>query len=251
MTRMITVLSYLEKMGNSSLLQEEFHSQAAYHSDEDWKYYVFMKLEELRAALKEDPVLDILCWNIAGKAALTELEKTRERYREAFLLLIADSSISPMEYLRPSILPTALLLRPFSRPQCEQVLGELIGSYCSRFKSREDEEVFLIETREGNRRVPLSQISYVEAREKKIFICTRSESFGFYETIDHLLETLPGNFVRCHRSFIVNMDKVKKIRLSEAMIELDTGETVPLSRSCRKAVREYGRQAAGAEEKIS
>jgi DNA-binding LytR/AlgR family response regulator len=145
-----------------------------------------------------------------------------------------------MEYLRPSILPTALLLRPFSRPQCEQVLSELIGSYCSRFKSREDEEVFLIETREGNQRVPLSQISYVEAREKKIFICTRSESFGFYDTVDHMLETLPDNFLRCHRSFIVNMDKVKKVHLSDNMIELDTGETVPLSRSCKKAVREYG-----------
>ena len=162
---MITVLSYLEKMNNISLLQEEFHSQAAYYSDEDWKYYLYTKIEELKTALKKDPVLDILCWNVGGKEAISELEKTREKYREAFLLLIADSTISPMEYLRPSILPTALLLRPFSRPQCEQVLGELISSYCSKFRSKEDEEVFLIETREGNRRVPLSQISYVEARE--------------------------------------------------------------------------------------
>ena len=109
---MITVLSYLEKMNNISLLQEEFHSQAAYYSDEDWKYYLYTKIEELKAALKKDPVLDILCWNVGGKEAISELEKTREKYREAFLLLIADSTISPMEYLRPSILPTALLLRP-------------------------------------------------------------------------------------------------------------------------------------------
>ena len=204
---MITVLSYLEKMGNIALLQEEFHSQAAYHSEEEWKYYLYLKLEELRAALKDDPVLDILCWNIGGKDAIAELEKTRQKYREAFLLLI--------------------------------------GSYCSRFKSGEDEEVFLVETREGNRRVPLSQISYIEAREKKIFICTKSESFGFYETIDHMVEILPDNFVRSHRSFIVNMDKAKKLLLSDGMIELDSGETVPLSRSCRKAVREYGKKSVG------
>lgn len=242
---MITVLSYLEKMGNIALLQEEFHSQAAYHSEEEWKYYLYLKLDELRAALKDDPVLDILCWNIGGKDAIAELEKTRQKYREAFLLLIADSTVSPMEYLRPSILPTALLLRPFSRIQCGQVLSELIGSYCSRFKSGEDEEVFLVETREGKRRVPLSQISYIEAREKKIFICTKSESFGFYETVDHMVEILPDNFVRSHRSFIVNMDKAKKLLLSDGMIELDSGETVPLSRSCRKAVREYGKKSAG------
>ena len=237
---MITVLSYLEKLNNIPVLQEEFHSQAAFHSEEDWRYFLYTKLEDLRKALKAEPVLDILCWNVSGKQALSELEQTRKKYMEAFLLLIADSSISPMEYLRPSILPTALLLSPFDRFQCSQVLGELISSYCSQFKNKEDEDTFLIETREGRQRVPLSQISFVEARDKKIYICTRSESFGFYETIDHMSELLPGHFLRCHRSFIVNMEKVKKLNLSEGMIELDNGETVPLSRSYRKAVRAYG-----------
>ncbi|HAL58456.1 MAG TPA: hypothetical protein DCP64_03035, partial [Sarcina sp.] len=103
---MITVLSYLEKLNNIPVLQEEFHSQAAFHSEEDWRYFLYTKLEELRKALKAEPVLDILCWNVSGKQALAELEQTRKKYMEAFLLLIADSSISPMEYLRPSILPT-------------------------------------------------------------------------------------------------------------------------------------------------
>ena len=237
---MITVLSYLEKLNNIPVLQEEFHSQAAFHSEEDWRYFLYTKLEDLRKALKAEPVLDIHCWNVSGKQALAELEQTRKKYMEAFLLLIADSSISPMEYLRPSILPTALLLSPFDRLQCSQVLGELISSYCSQFKNKEDEDTFLIETREGRQRVPLSQISFVEARDKKIYICTRSESFGFYETIDHMSELLPAHFLRCHRSFIVNMEKVKKLNLSEGMIELDNGETVPLSRSYRKAVRAYG-----------
>ncbi|MBQ2641202.1 MAG: LytTR family transcriptional regulator [Lachnospiraceae bacterium] len=248
---MITVLSYLEKMTNIPLLQEEFHSKAAYYSEEDWKYYLCMRLEELRETLKDDPVLDILCWNISGKGTLEELEDTRKKYLEAALLLIADTSISPMEYLRPSILPTALLLRPFSQSQCEQVVGELISSYCSRFRDKEDEDVFLVETRENRQRVPLRQISYVEARDKKIYICTRSESYGFYETIDHMLTLLPDNFVRCHRSFIVNMDKVKKLHLSEGMIELDGSEMVPVSRSYRKAVREYGRGGAADQGQAS
>lgn len=237
---MITVLSYLEKMRNIPILREEFHSQAAYHSEEEWKYYLYTRMEELREALKADPVLDILCWNLSGKETIAELERTREKYREAFLLLIADKNLSPMEYLRPSILPTALLLSPFDRPLCSRVLGELIESYCGRHRDLDEEDVFLIETREGTQRVPLRQITYIEARDKKIYICTRSESFGFYDTIDHLLETLPDHFVRCHRSFLVNMEKVKKMHLSDGMIEMDGGEMVPVSRSCKKAVREYG-----------
>lgn len=241
---MVTVLSYLEKMKNIQLLQEEFHSQAAYYSDEDWKYYLCTRMEELRQTLLKDPMLDILCWNINGKDSLKELENTRKRYVEAFLLLIAEKTVSPMAYLRPSIKPTALLLQPFEKSQCEQVLGELIGSFCSRFgeKAQGDEETFLIETREDRWRIPISRISYVEARDKKIYVCTRSDSYGFYDTVDHMLELLPPYFIRCHRSYIVNKKKVKKIHFTEGMVELDTGETLPLSRSYRKAVKEqyYG-----------
>ena len=235
---MITVLSYLEKLNNIPVLQEEFHSQAAFHSEEDWRYFLYTKLEELRKALKAEPVLDILCWNVSGKQALAELEQTRKKYMEAFLLLIADSSISPMEYLRPSILPTALLLSPFNRLQCSQVLAELISSYCSQFKNKEDEDTFLIETREGRQRVPLSQISFVEARDKKIYICTRSESFGFYETIDHMSELLPAHFLRCHRSFIVAKSHIKNIMISRSMIVLDDDSVIPLSRSYKRVFKE-------------
>ena len=48
---MITVLSYLEKLNNIPVLQEEFHSQAAFHSEEDWRYFLYTKLEELRKQL--------------------------------------------------------------------------------------------------------------------------------------------------------------------------------------------------------
>ena len=41
------------------------------------------------------------------------------------------------------------------------------------------------------------------------------------------------------RSYIVNMDKVDKVRFSEGIIELFSGDTVLLSKSLKKSIREY------------
>ncbi|MDO5551103.1 MAG: LytTR family DNA-binding domain-containing protein, partial [Lachnospiraceae bacterium] len=67
----------------------------------------------------------------------------------------------------------------------------------------------------------------------------RQEEFGFYETIENMEKQLPEFFCRCHRSYIVNMQKVKAVKPSLNVIELQDGITVPLSRSYKKTIKEY------------
>lgn len=65
------------------------------------------------------------------------------------------------------------------------------------------------------------------------------KEYGFYQTLEQMEKELPDNFKRCHRSYIVNMDKVDKVRFSEGIIELFSGDTVLLSKSLKKSIREY------------
>jgi len=94
---------------------------------------------------------------------------------------------------------------------------------------------------EGKQYIPLNQIYYVEAREKKIFIRTKQEEYGFYDTIENMEKKLPENFLRCHRSYIVNMSKVTAVKVSQSLIEVQDNLQVPLSRSYKRAVKEYSR----------
>ena len=59
--------------------------------------------------------------------------------------------------------------------------------------------------------------------------------------LERLLPLLPGNFVRCHRTWIVNMKAVRALhstRGSRSWLELKDGRELPVGRSRLHALRE-------------
>lgn len=238
---MITFLSLAEKAQDNILLREQIKLQAAKYTDEVWQYALFEQLQELERFLNTEPVLDLISWDITLSGALERLEYLRQKYKQSFLLVVADEKISPMSYLRPGIMPTSLLLKPIQKENLALVAREMIEVFSERFAEDKDAALFVIESREGRQYVPYEQIYYIEAREKKIYIRTKQEEYGFYETIENMEKNLPQTFCRCHRSYIVNMDKVISIKASQNLIELQWDMEVPLSRSYKKAIKDYNK----------
>ena len=67
--------------------------------------------------------------------------------------------------------------------------------------------------------VNVSDIDYVEAYGNYIKVHTSGKTFLTRETIIHIEERLPGSaFVRVHKSFIINSDKIQKISGNEVLI---------------------------------
>ena len=79
-----------------------------------------------------------------------------------------------------------------------------------------------------------NMIEYMEAREKKIILYSNYEKVDFYSSLTKLLPLLPDCFIRCHRSFIVNMIFVEKIDFSEWLLYLKNTIVIPIS-------KKYGR----------
>ena len=100
-------------------------------------------------------------------------------------------------------------------------------------KVEDSKDAFVVESKEGQTRIPYEQIYYIEAREKKLFLRLENKEVAFYDTLENLLQVLPANFLRCHRSFVVNKYYIEKVQLSQSMIWLSHGISVPLSRSCK------------------
>lgn len=239
---MITFLSVASKKEENNLMRESVREQAALRTDEMWKFHMFEQIPEAEEFLKDVPVLDIISWDVTINQSVRSLEKVRQDYKQAYLMVVADGSISPMMYLRPGIMPSSLLLKPFSRENLVMVVNEMMDAFTEKFDSKDVPESFVIESREGKQYIPLSQIYYIEAREKKLFIRTKQEEYGFYDTIENIEKKLPENFLRCHRSYIVNMSKVTAVKLSQSLIEMQNELQVPLSRSYKKTVKEYNKK---------
>lgn len=236
---MISLIVYSPDRKERLMFEEYIHILAAETGDEKWNMQIFETWTDMKRYLAEEPLIDMICFDITGEEGIHQLEAVRNQYKHAFLLITADIHVSPMEYLRPCIAPVSLLLRPFGRDQARQILKEFFQEYMEQFKTEDIAGSFMIDTRDGRQYIPFQQIYYLEAREKKIFVRTRNQELGFYETIEKLMERLPEVFLRCHRSYIVNRIKIQKVLLSRNQISLRDNLTVPLSRSYKQLFKEY------------
>lgn len=234
---MISAVIYNPHTKERESLLKVLRQAAAVLTEEKWQIEYFDKQEQLDAFLKEDVLLDLIGYDVSGRGSISHLEQLRSRYQEPLLLLIADASMSPMEYIRPTILASSLLLRPLTPEKLRSAITELVENLMDQHQ-QSGEEALLVETREGKTYVPFSKIYYFEAREKKIYIRLKKQELTFYDTLENLSSRLPEMFIRCHRSFIVNKLRIQKVMLSKSVIELEQGMELPLSRSYKPAFKE-------------
>lgn len=240
---MVTMAAYDENRAELEEIKHVVKEMAARLSEDKWNIEQFSGLEQMRAYLEGLPLLDLLLYDVTRREALDYLRQIRKEYRLAGLLILADVNTSPMTYMKPDIHAGSLLLRPWTREQAWEVAEEFIREYLEAAHGIQGtkEQIYVIDTKEGRIRIPYDRIYYFEAREKKIYVCAGNEEFGFYYTIDKLAEELPEQFIRCHRGFIVNSLKIRKIMLSQNIIRLADDFEVPLSRSYKADLKGFGR----------
>ena len=58
-----------------------------------------------------------------------------------------------------------------------------------------------------------------------------------YDSIENLQTVVPDWFIRCHRSYLVNTRKIRKVKMSEGLIEMEGGAVVPLSRTYKQDLK--------------
>lgn len=66
--------------------------------------------------------------------------------------------------------------------------------------------------------IDLNDIQFIEKNGMKLIYHTSHENFETYNSFSKIEDTLPKNFVRCHKSFIVNIDNIANISLSNNII---------------------------------
>jgi hypothetical protein len=97
----------------------------------------------------------------------------------------------------------------------------------------------IVQTGRGEAILDFREIDYLEAARNYVTIHARSREYLVRDTLRNLNARLvSGPFERCHRSFVVNIDKVAEVRTEESgahIIELRDGRQLPLGRSYRKA----------------
>ncbi len=69
----------------------------------------------------------------------------------------------------------------------------------------------------------------MEAIKHQVIVRTLNEEVQGKKSFSEVLETLEGDgFIQCHRSFVANINHIKK--LDKKDLYMDCGQTIPISR---------------------
>lgn len=85
--------------------------------------------------------------------------------------------------------------------------------------NKENKQVIIM-NKEGNYRIPYKDIIYAESKARVVNIYMKSsEVISFYSKLEDFFQSLKDErFLRCHKSFVVNMDFILKIENSCAFM---------------------------------
>lgn len=87
-------------------------------------------------------------------------------------------------------------------------------------------------------KVPYTEIIYFETSEKahRILLYTMDRSYEFFGKLKEIEKELGDSFCKCHRSVLVNKEKILSLNKKEGVLNLETGLKCSVSRSKAKEV---------------
>ena len=237
---MTTIAALCNLQAEQVFIREAIAELAIRH---DWADAVIQFFSQAEAMQRNDETKapDIVLCDVAIPGAAEAMIRFRSECPETMIIPIADAKTPPTEYVRPDIMPFGLLWRPLTR---ESIIKSLSDAFHRILELKlPAENCFMMKSRTGVQRVPYGSIYYFEAAEKKVFLRTQNAEYGFSGTLSAIEPTLPEQFLRCHKSYIVNHYHIRDIRYDIQSIRLDGDLEIPYSRGYRKTFLEkfYGR----------
>ena len=92
---------------------------------------------------------------------------------------------------------------------------------------------FTVKSKDSNIRVEYKDIMFFESTQRIVRMYTLSNVVEFYAKLGDVADMLPNDrFVRCHQSYLLNLDYVRKLDKSARYFYLISGKEIPVSKSC-------------------
>ncbi|MDR6921643.1 MULTISPECIES: LytTR family DNA-binding domain-containing protein [Chryseobacterium] len=99
------------------------------------------------------------------------------------------------------------------------------------FHENKRESYFFVKSSGQQHRINYNDILYIESIKDYVNIRTTDQEYIVLDTLKSLENQLSDDFIRIHKSFIINLDKIKNIGLKKVILESE--QEVPIGESYR------------------
>lgn len=121
------------------------------------------------------------------------------------------------------------------KPVEEERLNFLVDKAYKAIQFFETDKL-LLESKKGSFAIPYRAIRYAESKGHQITFYTGKEQISFYEKLETLKKRFPEYFVQCHKSYLVNMNEIRRIEGHELVLRDDS--RIPVSKTKYVAVKD-------------
>ncbi len=169
--------------------------------------------------------LDIEMGKVSGMDMARHIREQEEGGRQRSIIIFVTGY---REYLEEAFDVNAFhyLVKPINEDKFSEVFGR---ARKEAFISHERERKYIMVKSSGiQQKLLLKDIYYIESSNKKVFIHTTDGILESYGKMEELENRLVGIFYRCHRCYLVNMEKISAY--SADNIQVVNGDNLLLAR---------------------
>lgn len=176
--------------------------------------------------------LDIIYEDVSG---IEIAKKLRSQYKDVFIIFITRHIELMYMVVNQNIMPSGFLAKPINQNEVKMLLLNIFDY--SKAENKTEISTLTVRTGSAIYKIRYDEIIFIEALNRKIYIYTDSQRISFNGSLYSLEEELGENFLRCHKSYIVNKNKIKNVHIGNMYIEMTNGSKVLMSKAHKKAVK--------------
>lgn len=177
---------------------------------------------------------DLAVFNISNRLNRSRLleysVEIRRLCRKTKVIFISDELCSVLDIFDYE--PNYFIYKPQIADRLIEAMEHLL-----KLEANKGTSGLVLSTKSARHIIPQAMILYMEHYQHKTKIVCEGEELICHEKLSTLLEQLDVTaFVRCHCSFVANLEHVRKYTRTQLL--MSNGDILPCSRSNQKKVRE-------------
>ena len=169
--------------------------------------------EAISLAREHNPDIAILDIELAPEEGLNGIQVAKKIYDfnpETYFVFITGYSQYAIKSF--SVHPYDYILKPVKKDRIEELISSLADKLKKRNGTRSGSEKIMIKDNNDKFMIAPGDILLIEKQNKFSLIHTGSRVYKIYQTLGELEDKLGDNFLRVHKSFLANMDKISRIK---------------------------------------
>lgn len=184
----------------------------------------YTRLDGVRENLSRNPQhYDVLILDALDPPCLTLARAVRSKNLTASLIFAAEKEPDIQSILKYR--PSACIA---GGQNADALAGALLHCCGEQLRFR---PYFTVKNKDMLLRTNYNDILYFESRLRVVVMHAKRQTVEFYAKLNDVLPRLPPVFIRCHQSYIVNMDQIRQLDKAARQCVLTSGERIEISKS--------------------